>query len=120
MPGGRADAIIVRGIRVEGRHGAIDGERDEPQPFVVDVEIRGDLSNAATLDTIDATIDYGEVVEVVRTAVANESHQLIEALAGSIASHITSLGAAHVTVRVSKPQAAETLRVDEIAVVIER
>ena len=113
------DAIVVRGIRADGRHG-LAGERDVAQPFVVDVDIVGDLAHAAAADTIDATLDYGVIADEVRNVVSDESYELIEALAEAIAARVLSLGANSVRVRVSKPKAAETLAVDEVAVVVER
>lgn len=114
-----SDAIVVRGIRAEGRHG-LEGERDTPQPFVVDVEVLGDLAPAAAADAIDATIDYGTIAKEVRDVVANDSYELVEAIAEAVAARVISLGANAVRVRVSKPRSAESLGVEEIAVVVER
>jgi dihydroneopterin aldolase len=114
-----ADSIIVRGISAEGMHG-LEGEREQPQPFVVDVEIRVDLAAAAAADRIEATIDYSVVSREVRDVVMNESYELIETLAEAVAKRVLALGGTTVRVKVSKPKVARTLHVDEIAVVIER
>jgi dihydroneopterin aldolase len=113
------DAIVVRGIEAEGRHG-LPGERDNPQPFVADVEVHGDLAAAAAADSISATIDYGMIAKEVRDVIANDSYELVEALAEAIAARVVSLGANSVKVRVSKPRSAHLLGVEEIAVVVER
>lgn len=113
------DAIVVRGIEAQGRHG-LPGERDNPQPFVADVEIIGDLAPAAAADSIDATIDYATVAEEVREVIVNESYELLEALADAIAARVISIGANSVRVRVSKPRSARLLGVEQIAVVVER
>lgn len=113
------DAIVVRGIHAEGMHG-LDAERKTPQPFVVDVVVPGDLAKAATQDCIEETIDYAAIVQQVRDVVMNESYELIESLAEAIAKRVKGLGAAKVNVRVSKPRAARSLSVDEVAVEIER
>jgi dihydroneopterin aldolase len=86
----------------------------------VDVEIIGDLSEAAAANAIGSTIDYGVVSREVRDVVMNDSYELIEALAEAIAARVISLGANSVRIRVSKPRAAKALGVDEIAVIIER
>ncbi len=114
-----SDAICVRGIRAEGRHG-LPGERDIPQPFVLDVELRYGLRAAAAADRIDATIDYGAIICEVRDVVESRSFELIETLADAIADHLKSFGPDSVLVRVSKPRAAEALGVDEVAVIVER
>ena len=113
------DAIVVRGITAEGKHG-LEGERDTPQPFVVDVEVLGDLAPAASADSIDSTIDYGAIVKEVRDVIESESYELLEAVAEGVAARVISMGANSVRVRVSKPRAAGTIGVEEIAVVIER
>jgi dihydroneopterin aldolase len=113
------DTIVVRGIHAEGMHGLAD-ERRRPQPFVVDIEVPGDLSAAAAADDISTTIDYGDISAAVRDVVMNESFELIEALAEAIAGRVKSLGASAVRVTVSKPRSAQILGVDQVAVKIER
>src|SRR5687767_9947113 len=100
-------------------HG-LAGERDHPQPFIVDVEVLGDLAGAAAADRIDETIDYGVIAREVRDVVMNESFELVEALAEAIAARVISLGADGARVKVSKPRSARLLSVDEIAIVVER
>lgn len=114
-----SDAIVVRGITAEGRHG-LSGERDAPQPFVVDVEVLEDLAPAAGADALRETIDYGLIAKEVREVITEDSYELVEALAEAIAARVVSLGANAVRVRVSKPRAAASLGVEEIAIVIER
>jgi dihydroneopterin aldolase len=114
-----SDAIVIRGIHAEGRHG-LPGERDLPQPFVVDVELGYGLKAAAAADRLDETIDYGAIACEVRDVVESQSVELIETLAENIADRLRMFGADSVRVRVSKPRAAESLGVDEVSVVIER
>lgn len=113
------DAIVVNGIRAEGRHG-LPGERDVAQPFVADVELRYGLRAAAAADRIDETIDYGAIACEVRDVIESRSFELIEALAEAIAERLSVFGADSLLVKVSKPRAAEALGVDEVAVIIER
>lgn len=113
--------IVVRGIRARGRHGLADtGERDRPQPFVVDVELRCDADAVAASDRLEKTIDYVEVARTVRRVVEDESYELIETLASAIADRLLAMGAEGVRVRVSKPRAALSMDVDEVAVTVER
>lgn len=113
------DTIVVRGIRAEGRHG-LPGERDFPQPYIVDVEIFGNIGAAAGSDRLDATIDYTDVVCEVRDVIESNSFELLERLALEVAERVRELGAGSVRVKVAKPRAAASLGVDEIAVVVER
>jgi dihydroneopterin aldolase / 2-amino-4-hydroxy-6-hydroxymethyldihydropteridine diphosphokinase len=113
------DSIVVRGIRAEGRHG-LGAEKDEPQPYVIDVELRIDLRHAAAADRLDATIDYAEVAQATREVVDRTSFDLLETLAEAVASRLAGMGAESVQVRVAKPRAAKALEVEEVAVAVER
>jgi len=113
------DAILVSGIRAEGRHGlAATGERDEPQPWVVDVELRRDLRGLA--DDLSATVNYVDIAKAARGVVENESFELVETLANAIAARLLEFGAVSVRVKVAKPRSAALVGVDEIAVTVER
>lgn len=104
--------LFLTGIRAEGHHGARDGEKDTPQPFVVDLDIEVE----AERDSIDATADYRAVTDAVREIVERGSFDLIEAMAEAIAArvnafpHVTS-----VTAVVHKPNAAGRLGIDGVA-----
>jgi dihydroneopterin aldolase len=101
-----SDRITVRGMRFFGRHGVELEERLEPQPFEVDVILRGDLSRPAASDDLADTVDYSAVFTMVRDIVEGESFRLIEALAGAIASALLAdERIADVEVRVRKPKA---------------
>jgi dihydroneopterin aldolase len=78
----------------------------EPQPFQVDVILRGDLSRPADSDELGDTVDYAAVFATVQQVVEGQSFRLIEALAGAIADAV--LGGHptdDVEVRVRKPKA---------------
>ncbi|HEX2026185.1 MAG TPA: dihydroneopterin aldolase [Actinomycetota bacterium] len=96
--------VRIRGIRAEGRHGASDGERDEAQPFVVDVEAEVESGG----DTIEETADYREIAGLVRAVIEGESHTLIETLARRAAQVVAELDRVRmVRVVVHKPAAGE-------------
>jgi 7,8-dihydroneopterin aldolase/epimerase/oxygenase len=101
-----SDRITLRNLRFLGRHGVELEERLEPQPFEVDLILRGDLSAAAASDDLADTVDYSAVFSLVGEVVEGRSYRLIEALAGAIADAVL---AGHpvddVEVRVRKPKA---------------
>jgi dihydroneopterin aldolase len=104
--------IRVRGIRAEGRHGASAGERDDPQPFEVDLEIEVEAAG----DDLDTTADYRDVAAAVRAVIEGEPVTLIETLAGRIASAMVGIsGVRSCRVVVHKPRAAERLGVDDVS-----
>ena len=57
------------------------GEKDEPQPFVVDLDIEVEVGD----DSIEATADYRAITDAVREIVEDGSFDLIEAMADAIA-----------------------------------
>ena len=101
-----SDRITLRGMRFLGRHGVQLEERLEPQPFEIDVILRGDLAAPAASDELADTIDYAAVFSLVGEVVENRSFRLIEALAGAIAEAVLGgLPVDDVEVRVRKPKA---------------
>jgi dihydroneopterin aldolase len=113
------DSVFVRGIAAEGRHG-LAGERDVPQLFIADVEVSLNIAAVASLDRLDATVDYVWIERITRRVIEENSFELLETLTHTIASEVLALGGETVRVTVSKPQAAETIGVKEITVVVER
>ncbi|MGO9583983.1 MAG: dihydroneopterin aldolase [Acidimicrobiales bacterium] len=98
-----ADTIELRGLRVLGRHGALEGEQDSPQPFEVDLEVEADLGEAAREDDLARTVDYSQVVDRAMAIVGQHRYRLLEALAEAIASGILEIPAVQaVTVSVRK------------------
>src|SRR5437764_14648310 len=61
----RMDRILMEGMAFFGRHGVFPAERELGARFTVDVELMGDLQEAATSDHLDATINYAQAYELV-------------------------------------------------------
>lgn len=115
------DRIEIRGLRVFGRHGVLEREQREGQPFVVDVALELDLSRAAMSDALVDTVDYSALSQRLAEAIGRTRFDLIEALAGHLADLALSEGKVRaVEVRVAKPQAPLPVQVDEIAVLLRR
>lgn len=109
--------LFLSGIHIEGRHGARPGEKDEPQPFVVDL----DLEVAVGDDVIGGTADYRLVSERAREVVAQGSFDLIETMAGAIADACLAFDRIErATVVVHKPNAATRLEIDGVAAAVTR
>lgn len=103
------DRIELCGLRVLGRHGALQGEQDTAQPFEVDLEVEAELGDAARDDDLTKTIDYSFVVETAMSIVRQHKYRLLEALAGAIANgilEIPTVKAVTVTVRKLRPPVA--------------
>ncbi|MGA8295978.1 MAG: dihydroneopterin aldolase [Acidimicrobiales bacterium] len=104
-----SDAIEIRGLRVLGTHGVLAEEVTRPQPFEVDLELATPLRAAGSSDDLDATVDYGSVVETVRKLVETSHFQLLESLADTIAEAVLTdsrIDAVTVWVRKLRPPLA--------------
>ena len=100
------DRILLQGLRVRGRHGVLPHERELGQLFVVDLELRLDLSAAGRSDDLGDTVDYGELAGRVAELVGGRPRRLLEALAEDLAAlALTDRRVETVRVRVAKPQA---------------
>jgi dihydroneopterin aldolase len=103
------DRIELRGLRVLGRHGALEGEQDAAQPFEIDLEVEADFRGAARDDDLAKTVDYSLVVEKATEIVHQRQYRLLEALAGAIATEVLEIPAVRavtVTVRKLRPPVA--------------
>jgi dihydroneopterin aldolase len=103
------DRIELRGLRVLGRHGALEGEQDAAQPFEIDLEVEADFRGAARDDDLAKTVDYSLVVEKATEIVHRRRYRLLEALAGAIATEVLEIPAVRavtVTVRKLRPPVA--------------
>jgi len=102
-----SDRIVLSSMVFHGRHGVLEVEQREAQPFEVDLELALDLQPAGLDDDLERTIDYAAAFEVVRQVVESTTYRLIEALAEAIAHEVLARfpAAREVTVRVRKPRA---------------
>jgi dihydroneopterin aldolase len=100
-----SDRILLRNIRLTGRHGYYDHELQQPQPFEVDVELVLNLQPAGVDDDLDQSVDYSKVYDIVRQIVESTSFRLLEALAEAISHEVLSdfPRVDEVGVRVRKP-----------------
>ena len=115
------DKISLTGLRVHGRHGVYDFERDTGQDFVVDVTLEIDTRQAADTDELRHTVDYGALAKQLVDVVAGEPVNLLETLAARLAAICLSYaGVAAAEVTVHKPQAPISHEFTDVAVTIRR
>ena len=121
---GHMDRLSLIGMRFSARHGVLAHEKEEPQPFEVDVVLHADLDDAAQRDDLAATVDYAAIYDLVRAIVEGPPRGLIEALAGAIAAAVLDatdpriVGA--VEVRVRKPEAPIDGELETVEVALTR
>jgi len=115
------DRITLTGLRVFGRHGVFDHEREDGQDFVVDVTVWIDLAAASASDDLADTMDYGALAQRAAAIVGGEPCRLIEAVAGRVADDVMGDDRVHaVEVTIHKPSAPIPLDFADVAVTARR
>jgi dihydroneopterin aldolase len=95
--------VEVRDLRIFGRHGVHEEERERGQDFVFDVEL--EVGERGTSDRLEDAVDYVAVAEAVREVSDARQYALLEALASAVADELQRRFAPErVRVRVRKPE----------------
>lgn len=110
--------VELVGLEIPGRHGVEDWEREQEQPFVYDLEL--ELAEPAA-DRIEETVDYRQVVALVRAVSDSRQYQLLESIAAAVADGLLERFPLHrARVRVRKPQVQLGVPVEHAAASVER
>ena len=111
--------VELRGLELPGLHGVLEWERETEQPFLYDVEL--ELSEPPA-DELEGTVDYREVVTLVRALSDERQFQLLESLAAAVAEELlVRFGQVErVRVRVRKPEVDPGAPVDYTAASVRR
>jgi dihydroneopterin aldolase len=111
--------VELYGLEVEGAHGVEEEERQEPQPFLYDLWL--EVSEDATSDRLEATVDYRDVVRCVQEISAARQFRLLEAMAAAVAGVLVDrFDLESARVRVRKPAVRLEAPVDWTAATVER
>jgi dihydroneopterin aldolase len=95
--------VEVRDLRVFGRHGVHEEERERGQDFVFDVEL--EVGERGTSDRLEDAVDYVEVARMVREVSDAHRFALLEALASAVADELERrFSPERLSVRVRKPE----------------
>ena len=100
------DSIVIKGIRFHGHHGVPKAERQVGGHYEIDATLHCSLINAGRTDALEDTIDYAAVVDLIVDVGTQQSFQLIEALAETIATEILkrfTIDTVHLTVKKLHP-----------------
>lgn len=103
--------IIIKDLRLYGRHGVLGQERRVGNEYSVSMTIVYDASQAMVSDSIDDALNYALVVDVVKR-VMNQPANLLEHLAMNIATamldNFTVVTAGSITVtKITPPVTAQ-------------
>jgi 7,8-dihydroneopterin aldolase/epimerase/oxygenase len=97
------NTVHVHHLRVFGRHGVHEEERERGQDFLFDVEL--EVGARGTSDRLEEAVDYVEVAQAVREVSDARQYALLEALASAVADELERrFSPEHTRVRVRKPE----------------
>ncbi|NJR54500.1 MAG: dihydroneopterin aldolase [Acaryochloris sp. CRU_2_0] len=82
------DCIHLTGINTYGYTGLLPEEQVLGQWFEVDLKLWSNLAIAGRSDRIDDTLDYRQVISLVKNLVKNARFSLLERLAAEIADQL--------------------------------
>ncbi len=117
------DVIRIDDLEIFAYHGVTKAERMTGQRFLINVEMFLDLTGAGSADDIKQTVDYAEVVELIRDFMGRTKYFLIEAVAQKLSERILleyEDFVSRVKVTVKKPQAPIPVSFKSCDVSVER
>ena len=95
--------VEVHDLRLFGRHGVHQEERERGQDFLFDVEL--EVGERGTSDRLEDAVDYVEVARAVQEVSDAREYALLEALAAAVADELERrFSPERVRVRIRKPE----------------
>lgn len=118
-----AEAVTVEitGLSLYTHHGVSDAEREVGQRLVLDLRLDVGETDATITDSIEDTVDYAEVCQLVALIAQQRSHKTLERLCSTIANRLLDdYQLEGVWVKATKPEPPIPLSVDEVSVEVWR
>ena len=114
--------IAINNLECFGHHGVYEKERIKGQKFIFDVLIEANVDAAGKTDSLEQSVDYVAVCELIQTVCTEKTFKLIEALAECICTKILLMSdrVEKVIVTVKKTEAPVDFKVNSLEVVWER
>lgn len=112
----------IEGIEALGYHGLYEAERENGQPFIVDVELKVDLEKAGKSDDLNESLDYNDVAVLIHNEIIGPPVKLIETLGENIAAKIMKAYpmVEKVEVTVHKPRAPISVPFGDVSITLKR
>ncbi|HTZ86566.1 MAG TPA: dihydroneopterin aldolase [Solirubrobacteraceae bacterium] len=118
-----AEAVTVEitGLSLYTHHGVSEAEREVGQRLVLDLRLDVGETDATVTDSIEDTVDYAEVCQLVALIAQQRSHKTLERLCSTIANRLLDdYPLEGVWVKATKPEPPIPLSVDEVSVEVWR
>jgi dihydroneopterin aldolase len=113
--------VEITGLSLYTRHGVTDAEREVGQRLVLDLRLDVGETDATVTDSIEDTVDYGEVCQLVALIAQQRSHKTLERLCSTIADRLLAdYELEAVWVKATKPEPPIALSVEEVSVEVWR
>jgi dihydroneopterin aldolase len=113
--------IEITGLSLYTHHGVSDAEREVGQRIVIDMRLDIGETDATVTDSIEDTVDYAEVCQLVALIAQQRSHRTLERLCSTIAERLLAdYELEGVWVKAAKPEPPIALSVDEVSVEVWR
>ena len=113
--------IEITGLSLYTHHGVSDAEREVGQRLVLDLRLDIGQTDATVTDSIEDTVDYAEVCQLVALIAQQRSHKTLERLCSTIADRLLAdYELEGVWVKAAKPEPPIALSVDEVSVEVWR
>ena len=81
--------VVLKGVEIYGKIGVYAEEHSIGRKFIVDVEVKTSLKEAAKTDKVEHTLNYEFILQAIHTQMGKE-FMLMESAARSIAEEILS------------------------------
>jgi len=113
--------IEITGLSLYTHHGVSAAEREVGQRLVFDLRLDIGETDATVTDSIEDTVDYAEVCQLVALIAQQRAHKTLERLCSTIADRLLAdYELEGVWVKAAKPEPPIALSVDEVSVEVWR
>ena len=113
--------IEIVGLSLYTHHGVSEAEREVGQRLVIDLRLDVGETDATVTDSIEDTVDYAEVCQLVALVAQQRSHRTLERLCSTIADRLLGdYELEAVWVKATKPEPPIALSVEEVSVEVWR
>lgn len=116
------DIINIEGLVVHGNHGVLPEENVLGQRFILSAKLYGDFNKAKVSDQVEHTVNYAKVCDLIENITKENTFNLIEALADTLAYEILKnfILLSSVEITVKKPFAPIRQALDMVSVTVEK
>ncbi len=96
--------IFIKNLNLFGYHGVREEEKSAGQNFRFNVEVYLNRDNLVDSDSLESTLNYSEIIDVIKEVNARERFNLLETLSRKVAGRIMKMSTMveKVKVRVEK------------------